>query len=99
LDIGGAPFVTWSESNGSAVQIRAAQFVGGQWTVVGASLNDDPTQNAQNEASTSIGGVPYVTWSEGGNPALIRVARLQPEFLSQNATPNATGATPVGHRP
>ena len=93
MDIGGAPIVTWSESNGSAVQIRAAQFTGGQWTAVGASLNDDPTQNAQNEASTSIGGVPYVTWSEGGNPALIRAARLQPDFLSQSATPTATGAT------
>ena len=44
--IGGTPYVAWQEFNGSAFQVRVAQFAGGAWTAVGGSLNVDPTKDA-----------------------------------------------------
>ena len=44
--IGGTPYVAWQEFNGSAFQVRVAQFTGGAWTAVVGSLNVDPTKDA-----------------------------------------------------
>jgi hypothetical protein len=39
-----------------------------------------------------VGGVPYVAWSAVVAAARIRVARLEPDFLSAKASPSKTGA-------
>jgi hypothetical protein len=40
----------------------------------------------------AVGGVPYVAWLAGPSLSDVRVARLEPEFLSAVATPTRTGA-------
>jgi hypothetical protein len=94
--IGGTPLVGWQEHNGTASQIRVRRFNGSNWTLVGGSLNLDPAKGAFffDPSITDIGGVPYVTFQENdvGN-FQIRVERLEPDVLSESATPTPTGAT------
>ena len=74
--IGGAPYVSWYESNGTNDEIRVAMFNGSAWTAVGASPNADPTKDGSFPSITSVGGVPYVAWMESnGTVTQIRVKR------------------------
>jgi hypothetical protein len=94
--IGGVPYVAWSETNGTAYQIRVASFSGSAWKAIGGSLNVDPTKSACDRELniTSLGAVPYVAWNEtNGSKMQIRAKRLEPDFLSESAAPTATGAT------
>ncbi len=93
-NIGGVPFVAWEEFSGTADQIHVKHFVGGAWTAVSGALNVDATKSADSSSITSIGGVPYVTWFElDGARLQTRVKRLEPDILSESATPTTTGAT------
>jgi hypothetical protein len=77
-NVGGTAYVTWSE-NGAASQVFVKKLAGGAWSAAGAQpLNADPTHNAGNPSIASIGGAPYVAWSESATGAgtEIRVARL-----------------------
>jgi len=91
--IGGVPTVAWQESNGTATQIRVARFNGSAWVRVSSSLNADPAKNANSPLIISIGGVPYVVWSETSGFFEARAARLEPDFLAESASPSVTGAT------
>ena len=65
--IGGVPYVAWMEEDGPNFEIRVSRFNGTSWTqVVGGSspINHDPTMSGLDPSLTSIGGVPYVAWSE-----------------------------------
>ena len=45
-DIGGVPYVTWDEYNGTRYQIRVKRLEGNAWVAVGSSLNVSPTEGA-----------------------------------------------------
>jgi hypothetical protein len=68
---------------------------GWEQVIGGASpINQSPTMEAAQANLAAIGGVPYVAWSElDATNSELRVARLEPEFLSRNASPTDTGAT------
>jgi hypothetical protein len=78
--IGGVPYVAWAESDGTNNEIRVSKLDGGAWTQVvgGASpINQDPSRGADAPSLASIGGVPYVAWSElDGTSFEIRVSKL-----------------------
>ena len=88
--VGGVPYATWEESNGTHFQIRAARFNGTSWQAVGTSLNVDSAQAGTVPSIASVAGVPYITWTESVttvNHDQIHVARLDP---------NGTTWDPVG---
>jgi len=78
--IGGVPYVAWTEFDGTNNEIRVSKLDGGVWTQVvgGASpINQDPSGSAEAPSLASIGGVPYVAWSElDGTSFEIRVSKL-----------------------
>jgi hypothetical protein len=76
-DVGGTPFVTWRETNGTADQVRVAQLSGAAWSAVGGSLNLDGTQNASQPDIAGVGGAPFVAWREPVTTAtVVRAARF-----------------------
>jgi hypothetical protein len=81
-DIGGVPYVAWTEDDGGDDQVRVsrlnAALTAWEQPVGGLSpINHDGDGNAQRANLAAIGGVPYVAWQEAvtGNTE-IRVARL-----------------------
>jgi hypothetical protein len=83
--VGGVPYVTWQESDGNKFQIRVARFDGTSWHAVGTSLNVDGAQAGTAPSIASVGGVPYVVWSESvstPNDFQINVKRLEPNGVT-----------------
>jgi hypothetical protein len=62
--VGGIPYVTWTEWNGTANQVRLANFSGSAWSPVGGSLNADVTHDASAGGIANVGGQPYVAFTE-----------------------------------
>jgi hypothetical protein len=96
-NIGGVPYVAWDETQGSDSVVRVKRLVNNNsWTeVVDGALNVDPGKVAVNPTIANVGGVPYVAFSEANGTAYqTRVKRLEPDFVSQSATPTPqqTGA-------
>ena len=87
--VGGVPYVTWFENDGTNPEIRVARLDGGTtwvqpWAGAGATyggVNTSPTKQGTSPTLASINGVPFVAWEERdpdpdpGNQE-IRVARL-----------------------
>ena len=77
-DIGGVPYVAWSEYNGAHELIHVKRLEGAAWVTVGAALNVSTSEDARYPSITSVAGVPYAAWSEDdGTAAQVRVARLE----------------------
>jgi hypothetical protein len=77
--VGGVPYATWEENDGSKFQIRVARFDGTAWNAVGPSLNIAPLQAGTEPSIASVGGVPYVAWTESTttvNQEQVHVRRL-----------------------
>ena len=94
-DIGGVPVVMFDEADGAAPrQIRVKRLRGTEWVSVGGSLNADPSRPAFviDPAMADSGGVPYATWEETGASTSTIVKRLEPNFLSEEATATDTSA-------
>jgi hypothetical protein len=92
--IGDAPFVAWRDAHsGSRRDVEVKRFSGGTWRSVGAAIND-PTENVDRPRIASVAGVPYVAWVGSVNfLGVLRVKRLEPDFLTRSAVPTKTGAT------
>jgi hypothetical protein len=76
-DVGGVPYVTWSEDDGTAAQVRVKRLEAGTWVSVGGSLNVTSTEDADAPSIASIGGVPYVAFNESdGVTRQLRVKRF-----------------------
>jgi hypothetical protein len=93
--VAGAPHVAWDESVGGKYQAEIDRLAadGTTWEPVGSgTLNDSTADDADVSSLETIGGVPYIGWSEGA-VRQIRVDRLEPEFGSTSATPTDHGAT------
>jgi hypothetical protein len=88
---GGMPYVAWFDYAGSGIELRVSRLSasGTAWEdVAGGPINTSTKPNQSNPRLTTLGGVPYVAWGEGGPDAgasQIRVSRLEPDFLSQAA--------------
>ena len=99
--IGGVPWVAWQEFGGNGFsQIRVSRLAasGTAWEEVvgGASpINRVSTRNAHSPSLTSMGGVPYVAWEEGG---AIFVSRLNAAGTAWEAV-GGPGAVASGHGP
>ncbi len=80
--VGGTPYVAWSETDGLGFeQVRVARLsAGGGWEMIPdteSPVNENPEEDAEEPSITTIGGVPYIAWSEHeGTNKQIRVARL-----------------------
>jgi hypothetical protein len=122
--IGGVPYVAWQEFDGSVnYEIRVSRLNAAgtaweqPWTGVTASsggINQASDRSAGQPSLTSIGGVPYVAWSEAdGTNNEIRVSRLNaagtaweqvvggPSPINQasNQNANAPSLTAIGGVP
>ncbi len=80
--MGGVPWISWAEQQGSSYQIRVARFDSATdaWVRVADSIspiNADPARVANETRLNSFDGVPYVAWHEvTATGTEIRVARL-----------------------
>lgn len=78
--IGGVPWVSWSEKNGTPFQVRVARLndAGTGWTVVGGVLNLDSTRSVDYTDIADIGGVAYVSFPEPNSSSVnqVRATRL-----------------------
>jgi hypothetical protein len=105
-DVGGVPYVAWSETDGSNFEIRAARLTAGDtWqrleppadNLTWGGINQSRNLDASDPSLTSIAGVPYVTWSESdGINTEIRVARLNASGAWEQVV---GGASPVNRDP
>lgn len=99
-DVGGVPYVAWSETNGTHELVFVKRFDGTNWVAVGNALNNSATADAFRPDITSIGGVPYVTWVESGaTPNQVFVKRFignawQSVGASLNVNPAASASDP-----
>jgi hypothetical protein len=91
-DVGGVPYVAWSESFSA---LRVKRFDGVSWSQVGGGLNFQPIGLPGFSSVASLGGVPYVAWGEkqytSSRPQTY-VKRLEPDFLQQAALATDTQA-------
>jgi hypothetical protein len=104
--IGSAPYVSWIENDGANDEVRVSRLgaTGTSWEEIApgpSPLNAAPDRNALQVHVATVGGIPWLTWSEenAGAVGQIRVARLEPEFgpAGAVATVNGTvGATLFG---
>jgi hypothetical protein len=81
--INGVPYVAWTENDSAShgqVHVARLNAAGTAWEKVVATaspINSSSAHNAAQADLTSIGGVPYVAWTESdGAHNQIRVARL-----------------------
>jgi hypothetical protein len=53
VDVAGTPWVAWTETNGSAYQVRVKRWTGSSWVAVGGALNVDTSKNANEPGMAS----------------------------------------------
>jgi hypothetical protein len=63
-DVGGVPYAAWEERSAGHAQIFVRRLEGTSWVRVGGSLNVDSTKDAKSPDIASLGGVPFVAWTE-----------------------------------
>jgi hypothetical protein len=72
-DVGGEPFVAWSEQSRGEGTGRTGVYVvrwdGSRWSRVGRALNVSPDGRVNLLAMTAVGRTPYVAWQERTTPA------------------------------
>ena len=68
-NVAGRIFVAWSQNdaNGHA-QLHAARFVGNGHWIADQSLNVDSNESALYSRIASVGGVPWIVWTESSRP-------------------------------
>ena len=99
IAIGGVPYVAWKEGDAVGDEIRVSRLnaAGTAWVqVVGGPdpITDNVDSGAFEPSLTSIGGIPYVAWTElDGTTRQLRVSRLEPDFLAGSETAQETSAT------
>jgi hypothetical protein len=99
IAIGGVPYVAWEEFELAGMEIRVSRLnaAGTAWVqVVGGPdpITEGVDTLAKEQNLTSIGGVPYIAWTEhDGSAYQVRVSRLEPDFLGASETVGETSAT------
>jgi hypothetical protein len=101
--VNGVPYVAWTENDGTNTEVRVSRLNlatstwSQPWTGVSATsgaINQSTSFNAVSPSLASIGGVPYVAWSESdGTNFELRVSRLNDAGTAwQQVVP---GASPI----
>jgi hypothetical protein len=68
-NVGGRIFVAWSEYDANQhVQLHVARYVGNGHWIADQSLNIDGNENAYSKRIASVGGVPWIAWTESSRP-------------------------------
>ena len=91
-DLGGVPYVVWTEGSEAASQVRVARFADGAWQPVGGPLGSGLSIEPTVVAS---GGTVYAAWAErprASAPFQIQVAKLVDGAWVPVASPSATDA-------
>jgi hypothetical protein len=102
-DIGGVPYVTWDENDGTNFEVRVSRLnqAGTAWQQVpgGPSpVNQDPSGDAFFPAMAEIGGITYLAWSEfDATSSKVRVSRLNSAGTAWEQV--GGGASPVNRDP
>jgi hypothetical protein len=100
--IGGVPYVTWAEHDGTNFEIRVSRLNVAHdptWDEVGGGaspINYADDQHARTPSLTDIGGVPYVAWAEteaDDDNTELRVSRLSGD--GQTWEEVVGGASPI----
>jgi hypothetical protein len=92
-NVGGVAMAAWEEDDDTGQAIYVKVLAGSTWKAVGGALSHSTT-GVNDPGIVGLGGVPYVTWSQGnGATTEIRVKRLEPDLLSESAAPRGRGAT------
>ena len=104
-DVGGVPYVAWSEHDGTNSEIRVSRLnaAGNDWeqpwpaaSAIYGGINASSSQHAGSPSLTTIGGVPYVAWTEeDGSNTEVRVSRLN----GANWQQVVGGASPINQAP
>ncbi|MGG1518167.1 dockerin type I domain-containing protein [Paenibacillus oryzisoli] len=70
IDFDGTLFAVWTESNGSANQIRAKKYENGAWVTAdnNAPMNKDASKNASNPYLVIFDNTLYASWEEQEAP-------------------------------
>lgn len=102
ISVGGVPHVAWVETDGVALQLRAARLntAGTDWEELagGSSANASPTQLAASPSLADVGGVAWLAWREDdGVNFEIRVAH--PNAAGTDWDEVVGGASPVNRDP
>jgi hypothetical protein len=64
------PYVAFCETNGQSYQLIVKHFDGASWIQDGESLNVVPERNADSPSLAFINSMPYVAWTEDGEPKM-----------------------------
>lgn len=98
VDVGGTLWVAWDEYENGNYDVHVARLddTGTAWIEVGSALDHTASDNAFRSSIASIGGVPWVAWTESdGTSQKIRVARLND--AGTGWTEVVGGASPINH--
>ncbi len=99
VGVDGVPYVAWREETVLGDEMRVARLSadGTAWERVADSaspINEVPDEGGYQGSIAAVNGIPFVAWAEEDQQgAQTRVARLEPEFVSQAATATDTTAT------
>ncbi len=94
-DVGGVPYVTWSEFDAQFhSKVYVKRFDGTNWVLVGKPLSIDPAKSAFSPSLASIGGFPHVGWIDSVGGTTARAAREDPPVCtgSSVSVPHAGSA-------
>jgi hypothetical protein len=97
-DIGGAPWVSWVEADGTGNETRVSRpnSTGTAWSQPAGGLspiNATPTGISRRTSIASAGGIPWLSWTEDeAGVTRVRVSRLTPDYLGFSAASTDTSA-------
>jgi hypothetical protein len=103
VGFGGAPYVTYQQSNGTVNQVFVKRLDGSSWGYVpgpGATpLNNNVSADALTPTIANVGGVLFVAWKEG-SPLQVRVKKFDGNnWVSVGGALNADPAKGAGAAP
>jgi hypothetical protein len=106
-NIGGTPYVTFTNNSGGNAQVFVYSFDGTNWNQVGGGPASDPSVDAQSPSIADIDGSPWVSWSIDSPTHVIQTAQLTGGAWKQAGTTanddpnhsanNGSANSPVGH--
>lgn len=63
-DVGGSPYVTFTEDDGGVNDLYAGFVAGGEFVPLGAVLNEFSGEDADDPSITDVGGTPFISFTQ-----------------------------------
>lgn len=105
--VGGTPYVTFTDKNGSNNEVLVYSFDGSNWNVVGGGPATDPNVDSESPSIADLNGSPWISWYTSNGAAQIEAAQLingtwQRAGTTANDNPshsanNGAALSPTGH--